>query len=345
MKKIHPLQLDGSQGEGGGQILRSALALSMLRGRSFRIERIRAGRSKPGLMRQHLTCVRAAAAVCSARVEGDEIGSTQLAFEPGPLRAGDFEFKIGSAGSTMLVLQTILPALLALDAPSTLSFEGGTHTMAAPSTDFIADAFMPLLRRMGAQLNIDVSRHGFFPAGGGQVRVHVTPAPLAPLALLERGEHVAIEATAFVRNLSAHIAERELDVVRRRLKTAVCRIHELPSGFGPGNALVVRVRHAGVDEVFVGLGVHGVSAESVAEQVCDEVHAYLAHGAPVGEHLSDQLLLPMLVAGGGRFVTGRPSTHLETNAAVIEAFDAARVTIDPDGSDPQRRYRVSVQPH
>jgi len=278
-------------------------------------------------------------------VEGDEIGSTHLAFEPGVLRAGDFEFKIGSAGSTMLVLQTILPALLTLDAPSTLSFEGGTHTMAAPSTDFIADAFLPLLQRMGAQVSIDVPRHGFFPAGGGQVRVQVTPAKLVPIELAERGERVAIEAIAFVRNLPMHIAERELDVVRRRLNTAVCRIHELPSGFGPGNALVVRARHAHVDEVVVGLGVHGVSAEAVAEAVCNEVHAYLAHGAPVGEHLSDQLLLPMMIAGGGSFVTGRPSAHLETNAAVIEAFDAARVMIDPDGSDPQQRYRVTVQPN
>jgi RNA 3'-terminal phosphate cyclase (ATP) len=343
MKKPQPIQLDGSQGEGGGQILRSALALSMLRGRAFRIERIRAGRSKPGLMRQHLTCVRAAATVCGARVEGDAIGSAALSFEPGTARAGGYDFKIGSAGSTMLVLQTILPALLTLDAPSTVSFEGGTHTMAAPSTDFIADAFLPLLRRMGAQLSLEVTRHGFFPAGGGQVKIQVTPASLVPLALHERGDPVAIDATAFVRNLPINIAERELDVVRRRLKTADCRVHQLPSDFGPGNALVVRLRHGHVDEVFVGLGVHGVTAEAVAERACDDVHAYLAHGAPVGEHLSDQLLLPMMIARGGSFVTGRPSAHLETNAAVIEAFDAARVTIEPDGSDPQRRYRVTVQ--
>lgn len=335
------LELDGSQGEGGGQILRSALSLSMCLGRPFRIERIRAGRAKPGLMRQHLTCIRAAEAVCGAEVEGAEIGSTAVTFRPGAIRGGDYVFKIGSAGSVMLVLQTILPALLAADTASTMQIEGGTHTFAAPATDFIEHAYLPVLRGIGAEIAMQVERHGFYPAGGGCVRVTVNPGRMSPLTLLERGETERIEAVVLLRSLPTHIAERELDVVHRRLKVKG-RIHELPSGFGPGNAVVLRACHASITEVAVSLGAHGISAENVANRACDELRAYLAHGAPVGEHLSDQLLLPMLLGGGGVFVTGRPSTHLETNAAVIEAFGAGQVRIEPDGSDAQRRYRVTV---
>jgi len=335
------LELDGSQGEGGGQILRSALSLSMWLGRPFRIERIRAGRAKPGLMRQHLTCIRAAEAICGAEVEGAEIGSTAIVFRPGAIRGGDHVFKVGSAGSVMLVLQTILPALLAADASSTVQIEGGTHTLAAPATDFIEHAYLPVLRDMGADVAMQVEQHGFYPAGGGRVSVTVKPSRLSSLALLERGETERVEAIVLLRSLPAHIGERELDVVQRRLKIKG-HIHELPSGFGPGNAVVLRARHVAITEVAVSLGAHGVSAENVANRACDELRAYLAHGAPVGEHLADQLLLPMLLGGGGAFVTGRPSTHLETNAAVVEAFGAGRVHIEPDGSDAQRRYRVSV---
>lgn len=335
------LELDGSRGEGDGQILRSALSLSMCLGRPFRIERIRAGRAKPGLMRQHLTCIRAAEAVCSAEVEGAEIGSTVITFRPGAIRGGDYVFKVGSAGSVMLVLQTILAALLSADTASTVQIEGGTHTFAAPATDFIEHAYLPVLRDMGAEVAMQVDQHGFYPAGGGCVRVTVKPGRLSPLTLLERGETERLEAVVLLRSLPTHIAERELDVVHRWLKVKG-RIQELPSGFGPGNAVVPRACHASITEVAVSLGAHGISAENVANRACDELRAYLAHGAPVGEHLSDQLLLPMLLGGGGVFVTGRPSTHLETNASVIEAFGAGQVRIEPDGSNAQRRYRVTV---
>lgn len=336
------IELDGAQGEGGGQILRTALSLSMLQGRPLRLVNIRAGRSKPGLMRQHLACVRAAAEVCNATVDGAEIGATALHFRPGEIRGGDYEFKIGTAGSTMLVLQTVLPALMRADTASTLALEGGTHNQMAPSSDFIADAFLPRLANLGAQVSMMVERHGFYPAGGGCVRVTVTPAALMPLALHERGNAQGIEATVLLRNLPQHIAERELDAAAARLTLTKRQRLDLPSGPGPANALVLTARFEHVSEVVVGLGEHGVSAENVARAASDELRAYLAHGAPVGEHLADQLLLPLLLAGGGSFVTGRPTTHLETNAAVIRAFGAAEVTIAPDDSDPQRRYRVSV---
>ena len=337
------LRLDGSQGEGGGQILRSALALSMLTGRAIELEHIRAGRRKPGLMRQHLTCVRAAADVCSAEIDGGEIGSTALTFRPHASRAGDFRFAIGTAGSTMLVLQTVLPALLTLDAPSTLALEGGTHNPLAPSADFIAEAFLPQLAAMGARVALTVERHGFLPAGGGAVTLRVEPAPLARIELLDRGDAVAIEAEALVRNLPVSIAERELAEVRRAFADADVRPRVLPHGASPANALVLRARSSAVCEVVTELGTVGVSSETVAQRAITQLRAYLAHGAPVGEHLADQLLLPMVVAGGGAFVTGRPSAHLATNAAVVEAFGVARVSIAPDDSDPQRRFRVEVR--
>ncbi len=336
------IELDGAQGEGGGQILRTALSLSMLQGRPLRLVNIRAGRSKPGLMRQHLACVRAAATVCDAAVDGAQIGATTLHFRPGAIRGGDYEFKIGTAGSTMLVLQTVLPALLRADKASTLTLEGGTHNQMAPSSDFIADAFLPQLARMGAPVSMRVERHGFYPAGGGCVRVAVAPTTLMPLVLHERGSAEGIEATALLRNLPQHIAERELDTAAARLTLTKRQRLELPSGPGPANALVLTARFEHVSEVVVGLGEHGVSAENVARAASDELRSYLAHGAPVGEHLADQLLLPLLLAGGGSFVTGRPNAHLETNAAVIRAFGAADITIAPDDSDPQRRSRVTL---
>lgn len=336
------IELDGAQGEGGGQILRTALSLSMLQGRPVRLVNIRAGRSKPGLMRQHLACVRAAAAVCNGTADGAQIGATALYFHPGAIRGGDHEFRIGTAGSTMLVLQTVLPALLRADSASTIALEGGTHNQMAPSSDFIAEAFLPQLARMGAQVSMTVERHGFYPAGGGRVRIAVTPSVLTPLALHERGSERGIDATALLRNLPRHIAERELDAAAARLKLAKRQRLDLPSGPGPANALVLTARFEHTSEVVVGLGEHGVSAENVAYAASDELRSYLAHGAPVGEHLADQLLLPLLLAGGGSFVTGRPNTHLETNAAVIRAFGAADITIAPDDSDPQRRYRVTL---
>jgi len=337
------IQLDGAQGEGGGQILRTALSLSMLSGLPLRIERIRAGRKKPGLMRQHLTCVRAAAQVCSADVGGAEIGSTALEFRPGPVRAGEYRFAIGSAGSTMLVLQTVLPALLRTDGESRLVLEGGTHNPLAPSADFIADSFLPVLRQHGARIEFSLDRHGFFPAGGGAVTVNIAPAPLRPIELLERGDPGPLEAEAMVSNLPGSIVERELAAVRAALPRVKASQRFLPPGIGPGNALLLRARFAQITEIITELGAVGVSSETVAERAVAALKSYLAHGAPVGEHLADQLLLPMLVAGGGSFVTGRPSTHLETNASVIEASGLAQIDLRPDDGDPQRRWRVSLR--
>ncbi|MBK7404395.1 MAG: RNA 3'-terminal phosphate cyclase [Phycisphaerales bacterium] len=324
------IEIDGSFGEGGGQILRSALALSMVTRRQVRVERIRAGRSRPGLLRQHLTAVRAAAEVCGGRVEGDVLGSTELRFWPGRVRPGAYSFSIGTAGSTTLVLQTVLPALLCADGASEISIEGGTHNPGAPSVTFLEEAFLPLLARMGVRVDVTMTRHGFYPAGGGRIVARIEPATsLRPIALLERGEIVERSAVASVAGLPGSIAKRELAAVAELLGWGAesMRIEQLDERVGPGNVLSVIVRSQGLTEVFTGFGERGLSAEAVAKRTAREVRDYLASGAPVWEHLADQLILPMALSGGGAFRTGPLSSHASTNIAVVERLLGVRFAV------------------
>ena len=325
------LTIDGSYGEGGGQILRTALGLSLVTGQPFRIEKIRAGRRKPGLQAQHLTAVQAAATVGAAEMEGAEIGSQNLVFHPRQVRPGDFAFAVGTAGSATLVLQTVLPALISAPRPSTLVLEGGTHNPLAPPFEFLARSFLPLLHRVGANVRAKLDRHGFFPAGGGKIRVTIEPAPkLVPLELTERGNLVEISATALLAHLPTHIAERELKVLKRDLHLDSRALHvEEVKARGPANVVFVEAEFAHVTEVFTGFGELGVKAEIVAGRLAKDVEAYWKTDAPVGEHLADQLLLPMAVAGGGCFVTAVLSPHALTNIWVIEQFLPVRVQTEP----------------
>ena len=317
------LTLDGSQGEGGGQILRSSLALSLITGQPFRIVRSRAGRSKPGLLRQHLAAVSAAAAIGQAEVQGATLCSQDLTFRPGRLRPGEHRFSVGSAGSATLVAQTVLPPLLIADAPSVLHLEGGTHNPAAPPYEFLERTFLPLLTRMGPKLNATLHRPGFYPAGGGELTLRIDPtAHLEPLHLTERGTVRDILIEAMVAGLPVSIAERETATARRHLdlpeESADAR--ELPNAYGPGNAILVTIESEHLTEVFAGFGRRGVPAETVATEAAEEARRYLDSGAPVGEHLADQLLLPLALAKGGSFVTGQPSGHTTTNLDVIRRF-------------------------
>jgi len=337
------LTIDGSQGQGGGQILRTSVALSMVTGTPLTIDRIRAGRKKPGLMRQHLTAVLAAAAVGQAHVEGAELGSSRLVFQPGATRPGEYHFNVGTAGSTTLVLQTVLPALLNADGPSTLVLEGGTHNPFAPPFDFLAKAFLPIVNRMGPAVIATLERPGFYPGGGGKIRVSVKPSlRLAGLDLLERGAIRRRRASAVVAKLPRHIAERELDVVRCRLglDQTELNILEIPSTRGPGNVVLIEVESEHVTEVFVGFGARGLKAEAVAARAADQVDRYLAADVPVGVNLADQLLLPLVLAGGGSFRTMPLSGHAKTNIDVIQRFCDCEVAVRPAGS---RAIRVSVR--
>lgn len=335
------LEIDGAMGEGGGQVLRTALSLSMVTGRSFRITRIRAGRKRPGLARQHLTAVRAAAEVCGAGVRGAEIGSMAVSFEPGPVRAGSYRFSTEGAGSATLVLQTVLPALLQADGRSRVTVEGGTHNPFAPPFDFLERAFVPLLVRMGARIEPALHRPGFFPAGGGKVSVGIAPRAMAPLELLERGAVLRRAATALVSALPRHIGERELGVVGSLLgiDEEDRSLVEVPDPAGPGNAVIVDVESAGVTEVFTGFGERGVPAEEVATRCADAVREYEAADVPVGRHLADQLLLPLALAGGGRFRTVGPTLHTRTNSEVIRLFLGLAMRIEEEG---EGAWRVEV---
>jgi len=330
------LTIDGSMGEGGGQILRTSLALSLVTGTAFRIEKVRAGRERPGLLRQHLTAVQAAAGIGQAEVQGDALGSRELVFRPGGILPGSHSFSVGTAGSTTLVLQTVLPALLVGTAPATLVLEGGTHNPGAPPFDFLEKAFLPLVNRLGPRVAVTLERAGFYPAGGGRFTVRVEPAPaLGRLDLLERGEPLARRARAAVANLPIQIAQRELAVIGRKLSFDPGDLEavEVRGSQGPGNIVTIEIASANVTEVFTGFGERGVRAEAVAEGVVQEARRYLAAGVPVGPHLADQLLIPLALAGGGSFRTVAPTRHFTTNAEVIRLFTGARVKVTPLGGD------------
>ena len=336
------IHLDGSAGEGGGQILRSALGLSLVTGTPFTIDRIRAGRERPGLQRQHLAAVRAAADIGAAELRGAAVGSSVLTFKPGKVTPGPYTFSVGTAGSATLVLQTVLPALLGAAAPSTLTLEGGTHNAWAPPYDFLEKAFLPLLERMGARVTTKLERRGFYPAGGGRFRVTIEPCPrLSPLELPERGKIRAQRAWSIVSALPVSIAHRELKVVERMLSLDRNRLQALEEAHpvGPGNALLVEIESEHVTEIFTGFGEKRVSAETVAERACRDARAYVEAGVPVGEFLADQLLIPLALAGGGSFVSVPLSTHSTTNIDVIGKFLPRKFEIDRSA---ESHHRVTV---
>ncbi|WP_438015765.1 RNA 3'-terminal phosphate cyclase [Sorangium sp. So ce315] len=325
------LTIDGSVGEGGGQILRTTLSLSLITQTPVRITSIRKGRARPGLMRQHLTSVQAAAQIGRAEVSGAAIGSQEVVFRPTAIVPGEHTFRVGSAGSAMLVLQTVLPALLRAPAPSTLTLEGGTHNPMAPPFDFLELAYLPLVRRMGPEITATLVRPGFYPAGGGLARVSVAPAPsLAPLSLLSRGEIRGRRAVATVSNIPGSVAMRELEAAAVVLgwEPACFKPSVLKGGHGPGNVLTIVVESEHVTEVFTGFGEKGVRAETVATKVAEEARDYLAAGVPVGEHLADQLLLPIALAGRGAFRTVRPSSHTTTHLQLLRDLLGIRASVE-----------------
>ena len=310
--------------------MRTSLALSLVTGKAFRIENIRAGRRKPGLMRQHLTAVRAAREISGAKVIGDAIASRELTFEPGEVTPDEYEFAIGTAGSATLVLQAVLPALVVAKAPSRVTLRGGTHNPWSPPFDFLAKAFLPLLERMNANVTTALVRPGFYPAGGGEFNVEIIPATggtLRPLKLIERGEIVSRQARAVVARLPEQIAERELRVVGRKLTwpaSCLC-LDRATSSIGPGNILMLEVASENVTEVFTAFGEVNVRAEAVANKAVRQARDYLAADVPVGPYLADQLLIPMAMAavqgeGPSRFRTVAPTRHTMTNIEVIRQF-------------------------
>jgi len=327
------IEIDGSEGEGGGQLLRTGLTLSMLTGQSLRIVRIRARRPRPGLQPQHLAAVAAAQRISAAGVEGAHVDSQTLVFRPRRVQPGRYEFEIGTAGSCTLVLQTILLPLVLARSSSCVRIVGGTHNTAAPPYEFLQRAYLPLIGRMGARVALELVRWGFYPRGGGEILLHVQPGELGTLVLIERGKRLDVRAEATVAALPRHIGARELDVVAQRLALSpkCLELRELPRDMGPGNVLTLTVRHEHVTEVFTGFGQRGVPAESVASTTCLAAERYLAAEAATGRFLADQLLLPLALVGSGAFTTTELTSHFESNATIIAKFLSVKIATRSHG--------------
>ena len=332
------IQIDGSQGEGGGQIIRSSLALSAVTGKPFCVTNIRAGRKRSGLKRQHVTGVMAAREICGAEAQGAELESRELTFIPGPIQPRDFHFKIGTAGSTTLVAQTVLPALMLADAPSSITVEGGTHNPGGPPFDVLERVYIPQVEQLGPRFKLQIDSYGFYPVGGGKIKIEIAPAnQLGNLSLMGRSKSTKAQLMALVANLPLHIAQRELDIVRRKgnWQPAQCHAIEIKNSPGPGNVVMLEFDSGNVNEIVTGFGSKGISAEDVARRVYREAKPYVESTIPVGEHLADQILLPLgLAAAQGQiseFVTGPLSMHSLTHIDILRKFldiEVAVVEID-----------------
>ena len=343
------IEVDGALGEGGGQILRSSVALSAITGTPVSISNIRANRKKPGLMRQHFAAISAAKEICDAAVKGLELHSTALTFKPRGIHAGDYEFAIGTAGSTSLVLQTILLPLLLTEGPSTIRLEGGTHNPMAPPFDFVNQCYVPQLRKMGANLQLELERYGFVPAGGGAVFATIEPIThWRALDLTDRGECVARNVHAISSGIPNSIVVRELKRIQSKTDWPWKDLHadaDVTSG-GPGNVVLIQLQYENVNASFSGFGKIGRRAETVAMDALKQARVYMDSDAPVCEHLADQLLLPMAITAFrdqviSRFVTHVMSSHTETHIALIKQFMDVTIEVVGHATD---RIEIVVRP-
>jgi len=327
--------VDGSYGEGGGQLVRTAVALAAITGESVRLTNIRARRAPPGLAPQHVTAVRSVASLCAARVEGLEVRSQELVFYPGKVRGGQFEFNVGTAGSITLVLQAVLPVALVCDVSVYMRIMGGTDVKMAPPLDYLRYVMLPLLTRMGADVRLTLKRRGYYPRGGGEIEVTVQPGPLRPLCLETVGTIESIQGVAHISNLPAHIVER-------MQHTAIQALSDYPhvnietqvlgrdQAIGQGGAIVLWAMMAygvlGGAEV----AQRGIPAERIALNAAEALRAELLAGAAVDVHAADQLLIYCALAEGpSSFVVRTPSSHARTTLWLLGQFLPLRVNEEP----------------
>ena len=316
------LHLDGSYGEGGGQILRTALSLAALLGQPVRLENIRASRAKPGLRPQHLTAVRALGQVTRAEVTGAEPNSQELTFRPGRVRPGHYLFdvaeKTGSAGSVTLIAQALLLPLLRAGEPSTLILKGGTHVPWSPPAHYLLEVFLPALAQMGAEVKMTVSRWGWYPRGGGEARWEITPAStLLGVEWRTQAAASAFRAISAAARLPEHVSRRQAQRLKERLGEDLAVETIEASGLDPGSLVFLWGPRAG----FSALGARGKPAEKVADEVADEYLNFRKRQAAVDRHLTDQMVLYLALARGpSTMITEEVTSHLLTNLWVIEQF-------------------------
>lgn len=338
------VEIDGSMGEGGGQVLRSALSLSIITGKGMHVRNIRARRSKPGLMAQHMKSIHAAAAVSRAEVDGASLNSTWLTFRPSDIRTGRYRFDIGTAGATTLVFQTIFIPLSLADSASTVLISGGTHVPWSPCLHYLTLHWLPILQRIGYDAQLELEQAGFYPKGGGRINGTIRPArTITPLTLAHRGKLIRIHGISAVANLPLTIAERQK-------RQAVLRLQKLPD-WQPAPDLRIQIQqmHSPVKGSFLlllaefqegqccyfGLGAPGKPAERVADEAVDALLAFLETGAAIDQYLADQLLLPLSLAEGpSRLHTSQVTAHLLTNAMILRAFLPIQVEIAGEEGQP-----------
>ena len=298
------ITIDGSQGEGGGQVLRTALSLSAITGTEIELKKIRAGRTKPGLKRQHLTCVKAVAEICGAKVSEVDVGSMELEFRPGPIKGGDYRFDVGTAGSVTLVAQTVIPVLLKADEPSTVTITGGTHVPFAPIWEFFAETYLPELRRMGTRVEAELVQPGFYPAAGGVMKLRIWPFDVEKkiefFDLRKLGEYRGGKVVGIVSALPISIAEAEVGIVGKQLKELELKSEvRTVEAFGPGNYCYAQLDYERCSVVFSSVGTYDKSRKAVGNEVVAAVRDFLKAGKACEKHLADQLLLPLNVFVGG----------------------------------------------
>jgi len=338
------LDIDGAHGEGGGQLIRNAVALSAITGTPIRVANVRANREKAGLAPQHLAGVRAIAMLCDATCEGLELRATAFTFAPRALRGGTFRCDVGTAGSVTLVLQALLPVMLCAPAQVRVAVVGGTDVRAAPPLDYFRRVLLALLQRMGVEAECSVGRRGYYPRGGGEVEITVAPARPRPLVLETPGRLLHVGGVAHVANLPAHVADRmraaaaaPLAAHRAQIDATVLREDE---AVGQGGAVVVWAK---TERALLGAGrvaERGVRAESLGAAAGDELAADLAAGAALDVHAADQLLVYLALAGGGAFTTRAISRHAETAMWLIAQF----LPVSFDVSRAGGLARVAVAP-
>lgn len=329
------IHIDGSQGEGGGQVLRSCLTLALLTRKELQITNIRARRSKPGLRAQHLKALEAAASVGRAKTQGVGLGSTTVSFHPDKPYPGRYRFDIGTAGSASLVLQTIFLPLAKADAASTVTITGGTHVRWSPSYHYLELHWLDFMHRIGCEAELNMDLAGFYPEGGGRMTASIPPCEeMNALDITGRGKLKQIRGISAASNLPRHVAQRQREQVIRRLGDRYylndIRLIEMPSRF-KGTILLLLAEFEHSQACYFALGEIGKPAERVADEAVDQLEAFLSTGGAVDQYLADQLLLPLAFASGpSRLRTSKITKHLVTNAEVIRAFLPVRIDIQGD---------------
>ncbi|MHC4461286.1 MAG: RNA 3'-terminal phosphate cyclase [Planctomycetota bacterium] len=316
--------IDGSAGEGGGQILRTSLALACITGKSLHIDNIRAARRNPGLAKQHLSCVRAVCQICGGQCRGAALRSGVLDFQPGPMQSGDFHFDIGSAGSASLVIQTVLPALFLADKPSVVTVIGGTHNPLAPPFDFLSETFLPTITTAGFKGNCKLIKHGFYPGGGGKITFDVQMWQKSTDRIInfcELGKESQIHARIYTAKLPPHIAQRQRKLLLQSgLDIRNVEHVEVTDSDGPGNCVMIRLLGGERTTVFTAFGMRGKPSQQVISEVVNLAEDFLSSRAAVDCFLADQLLIYLAITKAGSFTTNELSSHLKTNMEVIKKF-------------------------